>query len=208
MNRFCHANKSNSYTKTRRVMKKLSTLSKISVFYRQIFCSRVILMIFSISTFVHTQQVAFPGAEGFGAFATGGRGGTVYEVTNLNDSGPGSLRAVVETEGPRIVVFRVGGTIELQESLKIDDPYITIAGQSAPGDGITLKGYELRIRTHDVIVRYLRIRSGPSAAQDSVQLLGAERVILDHNSFSWATDENASATQGSKDVTFQWNIFS
>ena len=114
----------------------------------------------------------------------------------------------IEAEGPRIVVFRVGGTIELQQSLKISNPYITIAGQSAPGDGITLKNYELSIRTHDVIIRYLRVRTGPTPEEDSIQLLGAERVILDHNSFSWATDENASATQGSSHITFQWNIIS
>ena len=82
---------------------------------------------------------AFPGAEGFGANSIGGRGGTLIEVTNLNDSGPGSFRAAVEASGPRIVVFRVGGTIELQSSLIITNPYITIAGQTAPGGGITLK---------------------------------------------------------------------
>ncbi len=149
---------------------------------------------------------AFPGAEGFGAQTIGGRGGRVIEVTNLNDDGPGSLRSAVEAEGARIVVFRVSGTIELEESLKIENPFLTIAGQSAPGDGITLKGYELRIRTHDVIIRYLRIRIGPTANEDAVQLLGAENVILDHNSFSWATDENASATAGSRNITFQWNL--
>ncbi len=149
---------------------------------------------------------AFPGAEGFGANTIGGRGGRLIEVTNLNDSGPGSLRAAVAAEGARIIVFRVAGTIELQKSLKIDNPFITIAGQSAPGGGITLKGHELRIRTHDVIVRYLRIRTGPTANEDAVQLLGAENVILDHNSFSWSTDENAAATNGSKSITFQWNL--
>jgi len=83
---------------------------------------------------------AFPGAEGFGAYTIGGRGGKVYEVTNLDDSGPGSLRAAVEAEGPRIAVFRVSGTIRLKSSLEIENPYITIAGQTAPGAGITIEG--------------------------------------------------------------------
>ncbi|MFQ5924112.1 MAG: hypothetical protein ACE5M4_14840, partial [Anaerolineales bacterium] len=109
---------------------------------------------------------AFPSAEGFGANSVGGRGGRVIEVTNLNDSGSGSLRAAVEASGPRIVVFRIGGTITLQSTLKITNPFITIAGQSAPGGGITLKsspsyGDEtLAIQTHDVIIRYIRVRSG------------------------------------------------
>lgn len=153
--------------------------------------------------------LAFPGAEGFGANTPGGRGGQVIEVTHLNDSGVGSLRAAIEAVGPRIVVFRVGGTIELQDELEITHPFITIAGQTAPGDGITIKNHDLRIDTHDVIIRYLRLRSGPGGSQDAVHVGdGAHNIILDHNSFSWATDENASATGGAHDVTFQWNIIS
>lgn len=111
--------------------------------------------------------LAFPGAEGFGAFSVGGRGGRVIEVTNLNDSGPGSLRAAIEASGPRIVVFRVGGDIILKSRLRLVHPYITIAGQTAPGGGITLRNGRgnrsaaLSIETDQVIVRYIRARPGP-----------------------------------------------
>ena len=101
---------------------------------------------------------AFPGAEGYGAMTRGGRGGKVIIVTNLNDSGPGSLRDACETEGPRIVVFEVSGTITLEKRLTISNPYITIAGQTAPGDGICIRRYPLSINTSEVIIRYIRVR--------------------------------------------------
>jgi hypothetical protein len=103
---------------------------------------------------------AFPGAEGAGAFTLGGRGGRVIKVVNLNDSGPGSLRAAVEAEGPRIVVFCVSGIIMLGTPLSISNPFITIAGQTAPGDGICIRGQTTEINTHDVVLRYLRFRRG------------------------------------------------
>ena len=132
---------------------------------------------------------SFPGAEGYGARTRGGRGGRVVAVTNLNDSGPGSLRAAVEAEGPRIVVFRVSGTIELNSDLRIRDPYITIAGQSAPGDGITIKGY-LGISTDEVIIRYIRVRTdGRFGDGDALNGRGNEHIILDHLSTSWGIDE-------------------
>jgi hypothetical protein len=112
---------------------------------------------------------AFPTAEGFGAGALGGRNGVVIEVTNLDDSGSGSLRHAVEQEGPRTIVFRVGGTIMVERSIRIRDPYITIAGQTAPGDGILIRNHPsndeppLTVETHDVVIRYLRIRPGPSS---------------------------------------------
>ena len=163
---------------------------------------------------------AFPGAEGFGAYATGGRGGQVIYVTNLNDSGAGSLRAAVETEGPRIVVFGVGGTIELFSNLKIKDPDITIAGQTAPGGGIALKnhpsndGPAIEVSTSNVILRYLRVRPGPSAVSsccvDAIAIASRTRtvkdVIIDHCSLSWATDEVVSTWFDSSDVTVQWSI--
>jgi pectate lyase len=160
---------------------------------------------------------AFPGAEGFGAYAKGGRGGAVCEVTNLNDSGAGSLRNCIDAQGPRIVVFRLGGTILLKTPLVIRNPYITIAGQSATGGGIALRGGHLRIATHDVVVRYLRVRPGPDVQKpdigDGIELLsGSHNVIVDHCSVSWATDENMSMwgngqeADSISDITFQWNI--
>ncbi|MBK8419771.1 hypothetical protein [Candidatus Villigracilis saccharophilus] len=108
---------------------------------------------------------AFPGAEGFGANSIGGRGGIIYEVTNLNDTGTGSLRACVEASGARTCVFRTGGLIVLQSALRIVNPYITIAGQTAPGGGITLKtasgGDIFSTQTHDVVIRYITARPGP-----------------------------------------------
>ena len=143
---------------------------------------------------------AFPGAEGFGASAIGGRGGRVIAVTTLADRGPGSLRAALEAKGPRIVVFRVAGVIELQDDIRIQHPYLTVAGQTAPGGGILLKGTDnslLRIRkgAHNIIVRYLRLRNGSGPANgkghDNFTLNGGTTIIADHLSMSWSTDENA-----------------
>jgi pectate lyase len=139
---------------------------------------------------------AFPGAMGYGAASIGGRGGRVIEVTNLDDSGPGSLRAAIEASGPRTVVFRIAGIITVNGSIDLRNPYITIAGQTAPGGGITLRGttdHILRIKdTHDVIIRYLRFRngSGDPGDNDNINIRGSWNVIIDHVSMSWATDEN------------------
>lgn len=136
---------------------------------------------------------SFPGAEGPGAITPGGRGGKVLEVTNLNDSGPGSLRAALEESGPRIVVFRVAGIISLQSRLTIKEPFITIAGQTAPGDGICVRGETTEINTHDVIIRYMRFRRGELTRRDDA--LGGyptRNVIVDHCSASWGLDENLS----------------
>ena len=100
---------------------------------------------------------AFPGAEGAGAFTPGGRGGKVLEVTNLNDDGPGSLRAAFEAQGPRTVIFRVSGIVTLEKLLTISSPYVTVAGQTAPGDGICIRGQTTEINTHDVVLRYTNI---------------------------------------------------
>jgi pectate lyase len=149
---------------------------------------------------------AFPGAEGFGAKATGGRGGEVYEVTNLNDAGPGSLRDAV-SKGQRTVVFRVSGTIALKKRLVITQPDITIAGQTAPGDGICLRNYPFAVASRNVIVRYLRSRLGDDTRQedDSMGVLhGASNVIFDHCSATWSIDEALSLSGNETDVTIQW----
>src|SRR5262245_34338923 len=117
----------------------------------------IVMMIPAIVLAQPTTLPSFPGAEGFGASTPGGRGGTVYEVTNLDDSGPGSFRDAL-SQGNRIVVFRVSGTIDLKSPLRLRVPNITIAGQTAPGDGICLRGYTFEINTHDVIVRFIRCR--------------------------------------------------
>jgi len=182
---------------------------------------------------------AFPGAEGHGSDTPGGRGGTVIAVTNLNDSGPGSLRAALATPGPRIVVFRTGGTIVLQSTLQITQPHLTIAGQTAPGDGILIRNDDvgsgpadsfpsIRIATHDVVIRYLRVRPGmmqedatctalpPAPCESRCQPpgdiraidmdVGARDIVLDHVSASWASDETL-ASWGTQRVTVQWSIF-
>jgi pectate lyase len=138
---------------------------------------------------------AFPGAWGGGMFATGGRGGRIIEVTNLNDSPAGSFRAAAEAKGPRIVVFRVAGIIALKSNIDIDNPDITIAGQSAPGDGICLANHSLNINTENVILRHLRVRRGrPEGGQGSDNIGGNPigRIVVDHCSTSWGMDENLS----------------
>ena len=156
------------------------------------------------------EQLAFPGAEGFGRFSKGGRGGEVLFVTNLNDSGPGSLRAAVEADGPRTVVFKVSGTIDLQSTLRVLNPRITIAGQTAPGDGICLKRYPLNISADDSVVRYLRVRLGDEAGKlmDGIDISNAENVIVDHCSVSWTLDEAVNTYHGSKNITIQWCLIS
>lgn len=162
---------------------------------------------------------AFPGAEGFGRYAIGGRGGRVFKVTNLNDSGPGSLREAVEADGPRIVVFDVDGIIRLESPLIIRNDFITIAGQSAPGGGITLRDYDLTVNANHVIIRHIRSRMGNEAGHedDSISIRGGHHIILDHVSASWAIDENLSASQSFdparggnhlSNVTVQWSIIS
>ena len=110
---------------------------------------------------------AFPGAEGFGSTTPGGRGGKVMFVTNTNDSGPGSLRAACEAEGPRIVIFRVSGLISLAAPIVVKNPFLTVAGQTAPGDGVCLRNFTFNIATHDVVVRYLRSRLGDLSGQEA-----------------------------------------
>jgi len=156
---------------------------------------------------------AFPGAEGWGSTTPGGRGGKVIFVTNLNDSGPGSLREALATPGPRTILFRVSGVIHLQSSLSLDgspDPeaaeamsFVTIAGQSAPGGGITVAHHQFKIvnGVHDVIVRHLRFRDSDN---DCIGVKrGCRRVVIDHCSASWGTDENIDLFTDVRDVTIQ-----
>jgi pectate lyase len=163
---------------------------------------------------------AFPGAEGFGTDTPGGRGGQVCAVTNLEDSGPGSLRSCVDLAGPRYVVFRTGGTIVLRSRLNVVQPYLTIAGQTAPGDGITLRmdpaaGTDLGtmdVTTHDVVIRYLRFRPGNGgtggSSDDALAIVnpGVRNVVVDHCSFSWAVDENVNTYDGTTDITISNSI--
>ena len=153
----------------------------------------------------YAQQLAFPTAEGYGKYTVGGRGGVVYEVTNLNDSGSGSLRDAVEASGPRTVVFRVSGTIILNSKLKISNPYITIAGQTAPGDGSCIRKYPLEIGADEVIIRYIRVRLGDESgnAADAISSRYTKNIILDHVSTSWSIDETMSVYHCDS-ITVQW----
>lgn len=158
-------------------------------------------------TCMQAQQIAFPGAEGYGKWTVGGRGGRVLTVTNLNDSGEGSFRYAVEQTGARIVVFAVDGTIELKSPLRINNDSITIAGQSAPGDGICLKDYPLVVNASNVIIRYIRVRVGDRYRLDSDGVgggrYGQKNVILDHLSVSWSIDECLSIYK-TENLTVQW----
>ncbi len=153
---------------------------------------------------------AISGAEGF-ATKRRAAGRQDFDRFDLNDSGAGSLRAACEAQGPRIVVFRVPGVIDLLSAIRITEPFITIAGQSAPGAGICLKRNGLSIDTHDVVVRHIRSRPGDISGKevDGLAVDGnSRRVIIDHCSVSWAVDENLSPSGNIADVTVQWSIIS
>ncbi len=158
---------------------------------------------------LYGQQLAFPTAEGSGRFATGGRGGDVYAVTNLNNSGPGSIVDAVSS-GNRTIVFRVSGTIELGNVILRPKSNTTIAGQTAPGDGICIKG-RIYINASDVVIRYIRVRVDAGAANsngDAIDIAGGTNIMIDHVSASYARDEGISCQPNSNKVTVQWCIIS
>lgn len=162
-----------------------------------------------------TAAIAFPGAEGFGKYTTGGRGGKVMIVTNLNDDGPGSFRDAAVAKGKRIIVFAVSGTIHLEKKLFIKGD-VTIAGQTAPGDGICFADQPVSLSGDNIIIRYIRVRMGDkyqrqkgmvdgSGGDDAFSASGRKHIIIDHCSFSWSTDEVCSVYKGDS-TTLQWNI--
>jgi pectate lyase len=163
----------------------------------------------------------FPGAEGFGTKTIAGRGGRVIEVTSLADKGPGTVRDAVNESCPRIIVFRVAGTIELKSELQILNPFVTLAGQTAPGGGICIKGAGIAIMTHDILIQHIRVRpgnKGPVDADinDAISIMGkyagqnddAYNVVVDHVSASWGEDETVSTWYGAHDITISWCIIS
>lgn len=155
------------------------------------------------------RQPAFPGAEGGGANTVGGRGGKVYTVSSLRDAGPGSLREALEARGARTIVFAVSGTIDLKSKLIVENDSVTVAGQSAPGDGICLKGFPLYIRANQVIIRYLRCRLGDSnkLEDDALGAMNVHDLIIDHCSVSWSVDECLSVYK-SRNISVQWCMIS
>ena len=153
-------------------------------------------------------QLAFPGAEGYGRYAVGGRGGKVIEVTNLNDDGPGSLREAINQEiGPRTIVFNVSGNIKLASRLVANQPYITIAGQTAPGEGITISRAPIGLTGNDGVIRFLKVRIGGGTTFDGMGLTGADYSIIDHCSISWTIDESFSS-RGAHHITLQRTLIS
>lgn len=181
---------------------------------------KIIYIIFLFTFCLSAQQLAFPTAQGFGKFATGGRGGTVIKVTNLNDTGSGSLRQALQIEtGNRMVIVEVGGTVNLTSTLYITDGNITVSGQTSGGDGLLVKGYRLEINASNVVIRHLSFRIDGVANMDGITIKAwggdaIQDIILDHVSISWATDENYDVAtdggQGSsvKNVTIQNSIIS
>src|SRR5687767_91875 len=192
------------------------------IFFFFIYCVCVLLLPScaqqksSVITPTDLTPVAFPGAEGYGRYTTGGRGGKIFIVSNLDDNGEGSFRQAVTAKGPRIVVFAVSGTIHLLSPLSIKSD-VTIAGQTAPGDGICLADHPVTLGGNNIIVRYMRFRMGDknqnkgmvhgSGHDDAFGGIRRTNIIIDHCSMSWSTDEVFSIYAGDS-TTVQWNLIS
>lgn len=157
----------------------------------------------------YAQSMAFPGAEGCGKYTTGGRGGEVVYVTNLNDEGPGSLRHALRMNVPRIIVFSVSGTLFIKSKLDVSHGNFTMAGQSAPGDGICIAGDGVDIEADNIIIRYVRFRPGDISGEetDALTIKRSDNVIVDHCSMSWSTDETCSCYDNTN-FTLQWCMVS
>lgn len=180
---------------------------------KKIIFSVVVYFIFLMTSYSQ-QPIAFPGAEGFGKYTTGGRGGKVILVSNLNDNGAGSLREAIAAKTPHIIVFTISGTIHLQSKLSITSD-VTIAGQTAPGAGICLADFPVDIKGNNIIVRYMRFRMGDknqrggmidgNGGDDAFGGTKNKNIIIDHCSMSWSTDEVCSIYSGDS-TTLQWNL--
>jgi pectate lyase len=181
----------------------------------------VLIGILFFPKYSNSQQLAFPGAMGFGKYSIGGRGGEIVTVSNLNDSGVGSLREALSYDFPRIVVFTVAGNIKLHTPIVVNTPYLSLYGHTAPGDGIVISGNSVVFSSHDVIVRFIRFRPGdldygpPNlwGSMDAISIKSGEpdqnyNLIFDHCSFSWSTDELVGIWDDARDITIQNSILS
>ena len=181
---------------------------KNSVTYKAKYSLLAVLLFLGVIPLM-AQPLAFPGAKGYGKYVTGGRGGEVIYVTNLNDDGPGSFRKAVKTEGARTVVFSVAGTIRLESPIIIYSGDLTIAGQSAPGQGITIRDYPVELEADNIIIRFMRFRLGDETQYpgDALSATEVRDVIIDHCTMSWGIDE-VSSFYRNQNFSLQWSLIS